>query len=589
MKSKFKKTLSFFLCVCILFTGCGVKELGDGTLNPLSSNQSADFDAVLEQWFTKQISQDVLSCHFSIQDPLSYGISIEDNAFSDYTYTSFEESQKQTHSFIKELKSISYKDLSHRQQLLYDILYDYYSLQCDYDDYYYYADPLSPSNGVPVTLPVLLSAYSFNNKQDIQQYFSLLDHVDIYFQQLFLFAKEKNNKELLGDTYCLKQTASFCKDFSSFSQTHLLLSSFQERIASCSFLSASEKQKYITKNHHLICDVVLPSYLSLSDRLLSLSVDEPSDLCLCHRSDGHRYYATLVKSATGCKDSPYRLFQRIAKKREEDMQQLTSLFTKQPSLATTLSNYHCPLNDPEEMLDLLKSSMVNDYPSSPDLSVTVKEISPQVRKFCAPAYYLIAPIDACEEHEIYYNATAYPDSLELFTTMAHEGFPGHLYQTYLSYRSGFEPVRLLLAYPGYVEGWATYVELESYQYAGLPFSVASALSLNQSITLSLYASADIGVHYYGWTKDTLSSFLNEYGISDKETVSDIYEWIVMDPANYLKYYVGYLNFIDLKKECQEKFPDTFTAMNFHKYILQTGPCSFPVLRKELFYQFDNNA
>lgn len=589
MKSIFKKTLSLFLCISLLFTGCGVKELGNGTLNPLSSDQSVDFDKVLDHWFSQQMTQDVLSCHFSIEDPLSYGISIDDAAFSDYTSTSFHKSQKQYRSFLKELKRVSYHDLSHRQQLVYDILYDYYSLLCDYDDYYYYADPLSPSSGIPVTLPVLLSAYSFDSKQDIQQYFSLLDQIDIYFQQLFLFEKEKNNKELLGDTLCLKQTASFCKDFSSFSQTHMLLSSFQERITSCSFLSSSEKQKYITKNYHLIRDVVLPSYLSLSKRILSLSVNNPSDLCLCRVPNGHRYYAMVVESATGCKDSPYRLFQRIAKEREEDMQKLTSLFTKQPSLATTLSNYHCPLREPEEMLSVLKSAMVNDYPSIPDLSVTVKEISPQLRSFCAPAYYLIAPIDNCEEHQIYYDTTAYPDSLELFTTMAHEGFPGHLYQTCLSYHSGFEPVRLLLSYPGYVEGWATYVELESYQYAGLPFAVSHALSLNQSITLSLYASADIGIHYYGWTKDTLFTFLKEYGISDEATVSSIYEWIVADPANYLKYYVGYLNFMDLKKECQEKYPDTFTPMNFHKYILQTGPCSFSVLRKELFYQFDNNA
>ena len=590
MKKYFKSLLVVLLCVCELFTGCGVSDLGNGTLTkPSSSNASEEFDALTQKWFREQMSEDLLSCHFSIENPSSYKISTEESTFSELSYHAFQQSQKNKRAFLKELKSISYRNLPHRSQLVYDILCHYYSLQCDFDDSYYYGDPLSPNSGVPASLPVLLSTYRFNNKEDIQDYFRLLDDVDIYFQQLFLFAKEKNQKGLLGDDLCLKETASFCKEFGQTKTDHMLLTSFQERITPCDFLSSSEKRKYISKNKALVCDVVIPSYLSLSEKISSLNINDPSDLSLCRRPDGHRYYRTLIKCATGCDDTPFLLYQRIEKKRSEDMEHLTSLFASYPSLATTISNYDCPLETPEEMIDVLKSSMENDFPGMEEISLEIQKISPQVESYSAPAFYLIAPLDNLNCHRIFYSTSSYPHSLDLFTTMAHEGFPGHLYQTYQSYRSGYEPVRLLLSYPGYVEGWATYVEMESYQYAGLPFEAATALSLNQSITLSLYATADIGIHFYGWTQEELLQFLKGYGIGDKTTASKIYQLILADPANYLKYYVGYLNFTDLKKECQEKYPDTFTPMNFHKYILQTGPCSFPILKKELFYQFDNNA
>ena len=124
--------------------------------------------------------------------------------------------------------------------------------------------------------------------------------------------------------------------------------------------------------------------------------------------------------------------------------------------------------------------------------------------------------------------------------MAHEGFPGHLYQTAMSYQYGLEPVRALLSFPAYTEGWATYVAYMSYQYAGLPDQLASVLALNESIVLSLYASADIGIHYYGWDRASLLEFLENYGIKDQDVVDQIYQLIVEDPANYLHYYVGYM-------------------------------------------------
>ena len=190
---------------------------------------------------------------------------------------------------------------------------------------------------------------------------------------------------------------------------------------------------------------------------------------------------------------------------------------------------------------------------------------------------------------IYYNPSKVSGNLDLFTTIAHEGFPGHLYQTVMSYSYGLENVRSMLSFPGFTEGWATYVEMISYHYAGMDESLATVLEKNYSVILSLYATADIGIHYRGWDVAQTLSFFSEYGISDREVVEEIYQMILSDPANYLKYYVGYLSFLSLRQEMAAKYPDTFTLYEFHKCILETGPTSFDLLEEELDDYFSRLA
>ena len=590
MKKQITSILLVISFVCCLLSGCEKKDLGKGYLED-SSAYSADeaFETLSHQWFASQMSEDPLSCHFSISNPSSYGISFGEGSYSDLSYHAFQATQKDKRAFQKELKQLSYHQLSPRNQLVYDLLQQYYGLQSDFDDFYYYADPLSPTSGVPATLPTLLAAFSLNNVEDISLYFHLLDDMDIYFEQLYCFAREKNEKGLLQNPGGLQETISFCKSFSNYQTDHMLLTSFQERIHACDFLTSQEKQKYMSKNQGLVHDVVLPSYLSLSEKLLSLEINRDLGLSLCQEPKGHRYYSALVKSCTGCDSSPFQLFQQIAEKRDRDLKKMAKLLAAHPSLATTISNYQCPLKEPEEMMDILRQSISSDYPSFPDVSVDIHHVSPEIASYSAPAFYLIAPIDSYDRHLVYYNPQSFSNSLDLFTTMAHEGFPGHLYQTCMSYSSGYEPVRCLLSYPGYVEGWATYVEMQSFQYAGLPLQVAQTLSLNQSVVLSLYASADIGVHFYGWDEKYLLEFLGDYGITDKNVISEIYQLIGNDPGNYLKYYVGYMNFEELREECEKMYPETFSPMDFHKCILQTGPSPFSILRRELLDYFGKSA
>ena len=203
-------------------------------------------------------------------------------------------------------------------------------------------------------------------------------------------------------------------------------------------------------------------------------------------------------------------------------------------------------------------------------------------EYFRPAFYMIPAIDNAKENVIYLNPGHMPDDLSLFTTLAHEGYPGHLYQTVYFNAAQPDPIRSLLNFGGYTEGWATYSEMLSYYFAPIEKEQATLMQRNNSVLLGLYALADMGIHYDGWTLLDTVSFFRSYGITDTEAIEEIYDLILSDPANYLKYYIGYVEFLELKKEAIEKWGKDFSQERFHQAVLDVGPAPFELIREYIF-------
>ena len=96
---------------------------------------------------------------------------------------------------------------------------------------------------------------------------------------------------------------------------------------------------------------------------------------------------------------------------------------------------------------------------------------------------------------------------------------------------------------------------------------------------SIYSLLDIGIHEHGWNQSQTARFLRVFGIQKTDVIQEIYQYIVETPANYLKYYWGYLNFLDLKEMQKEELGEAFDLRLFHQKVLEIGPVPFPVLYK----------
>ena len=371
-----------------------------------------------------------------------------------------------------------------------------------------------------------------------------------------------------------------CKTFTKNPSDNYLIHTFDTRIDALDNISEEKKALYKRQNQSLVENAVIPAYENLTDLLAKLKNTGNNNAGLCGLPKGKEYYKYLVRTNTGSEKSIEELQKQTKQQRRLDMERLQQILATNPELLHADEN-ELDFGEPEEILNHLQKAMLSEFYPAANTSFEVNYVHQSLEDTLAPAFYLTAPIDDISRNVIYLNKSSQYRGIQLFTTLAHEGYPGHLYQTTGSYQAGLAPVRALFHYPGYVEGWATYVEMLSYRYAGLEEAFADMLMHNQSALLSLYAEIDMGIHYDGWQLADTAAFLSAYGITDNEVIQSIFELIVEEPSHYLKYYIGYLEFLELKDYAKETWKENYSDRAFHQAVLRIGPAPFSILKKYL--------
>lgn len=101
-----------------------------------------------------------------------------------------------------------------------------------------------------------------------------------------------------------------------------------------------------------------------------------------------------------------------------------------------------------------------------------------------------------------------------------------------------------------------------------------------SLNYAICSVLDLEVHTSGWTEADCRSYLASFGISNPEQAHTLYLAILEEPANYLKYYLGYLEICKLKESAFALSPD-LSLMDFHRWFLEEGPTPFPLLQQDL--------
>lgn len=580
------------MCVVLavsLFAGCAHFESIEYSQEISEENPETieAFDQFINDIFETEVMENTINLHFTISDPEKYGITDYPVTLGDLSNDAMSDSNARLENYLSGLSSFSYTELTLNQQLTYDILENYFQLQLDMADMYLYDELLRPSTGVQAQLPILYEEYSFNSKKDVEDYLKLLALTDEYFDQIISFEKEKADAGLFMSDFACQNIIDQCNAFIADSDNHYLIETFNTRIDKLTGLTQSEKDHYRLQNEKMLREHIFPAYENLAAALTDLLGSGTNENGLCYFPEGKQYYEYLLAYNTGTSESVKTLENMISNERVKVLQESSDLTTENPELWELASEATLTPTDSVTTLNHLKEVMLDDFPAPPEIGYTVNYIDDCVADYLAPAFYVIAPIDDYSHNSIYINETTDTTNISYFTTLAHEGFPGHLYQTVMTYESGIEPVRSILNYSGFVEGWATYVEFQSYHYAGLDDDVATILELNQDATLSLYASTDIGIHYEGWTLEDTKKFWNNYGITNDDAIESIFELIVEEPTHYLKYYIGFLKFEELKKETSLKNIKNYNDKSFHQAVLSIGPAPFDIVDKYLpaYYEY----
>lgn len=531
--------------------------------------------------FRREITGNTLNLHYTLEHPEHFGITDYPVTLGNASPETLEASFQQLESYYDALEKVPYRKLSANNRLTYDIFSFYLKNQTDAKEFALYAEPLGPTLGTQAQLPILLAEYNFTGMQDIEEYLLLLSQMDTYFASLMEFEKAKAEAGLFMSDTAADNIISQCRSFITDSKSNFMITLFDEKIDVFPGLDANTRQTLKQRHRDIIDTHMIPAYRLIIRELNVLKGRGVNDKGLCFLPKGREYYEYLVREQTGDTDTPEQLVSRLQTQLKSDLTELQTLLREHPHLLREASSLKLNVNTPQEMLTDLTKKITTAFPEPPDVTCDIKYVHPSLEPYLSPAFYLTPPIDNLTHNVIYINRAAKYSPLQLYTTLAHEGYPGHLYQSVFTGNTPRNKLLSLLNFGGYVEGWATYVEMYSFSLADVPPEIASAYRLNRSITLCISSLLDIAIHYYGYTRADAAVYLSRFGFTDLATAESFYNTILEAPANYLKYYVGYLNFIELRDMQKEKLGDKFSLKEFHRKVLEIGPAPFPVIKKYL--------
>lgn len=575
---KHRKKIFLILPCCLLVILISFLS-GNAFWSSLHAESSdRQFRTFTRSLFQTEVSANTISLHYTLRSPSDYGI-----ADIPATYGSLSSdpvaAKASVRNVLSSLQEFDPDTLSSENALTFKILDTYLKNASTGTDYLLYQEPLGPVSGIHTQLPVLLSEYSFYDTQDVETYLALLKETPSYFDSVIRLEQKKAASGLFMPDYQADSILDTCQSFIDMGKENYLVSTFNERIASLDLLHENKKDSFQKENMKLVTEEIYPAYQNLITAIKSLKGKGMNEQGLSHFPYGKKYYEYLVRQTTGCNESISRLRLMTRAQILEDLSAMQKVLFPADAALTQASVLE--QTSPDSMLDDLRSKITDTFPEIPDVDFQVKYVPESMQDYLSPAFYMIPAIDNLTENVIYINNGQTASGLNLYTTLAHEGYPGHLYQTVYFSASEPDPIRSILDFGGYVEGWATYAEMMSYYLAPLPKTEASLLQKNSSVILGLYALADMGIHYDGWSVTDTVRFFSDYGINDPNAVQSVYKLIIGSPANYLKYYIGYLKFYELKKEMADALGNQFSQKEFHRAVLDVGPAPFEIVYDEV--------
>ncbi|MCR0649286.1 DUF885 domain-containing protein [[Clostridium] innocuum] len=562
------------------FTGCSKKDSGE---------EQKKFDEFMKQEFVESMEQSYPNTHIILENPKDYGVDTSKTKVQidkELNETTMKENKELNEKSAKAFKEFDRDTLSDEQKETYDI-YSYmldYTTEMNDSKFDYMSMPLESMTGMHTQLPTLFSDWTLRNEQDVKDVITLMKSVRPYMDSILAYTKKQEEKGTL--MLDIKSVKEYCEKVVKEDVNSSVLTGLNESIDNLK-LGDDKTKQYKAELKKVFQEYFLPAYSDIIKTMKELDSSKNNTLGLSHMKNGKEYYELLFKQATGTDKSIEDIKKELNSMSRSSLLAVQSVISKNKNLYDEYVNgkIKTKYKDFESMLKDLDKDIKDDFPSVGTLNYRIRPIGEDLASGGVAAYFNIPALDGTTPKQIRVNMledALNVQSLETFSTVAHEGIPGHMYQIAYAYKNVKDPWRNSMAsFLGYTEGYATYTELYALKY--LDGVSADAVKLQQNMVVyqdCLIALADIGIHYEGWTKEDLSNFLEENGLGVSD-VSDFYNQLQANPTAFLSYYVGYVQIANLKKDAQEELKDKFNDRDFHEAILKSGAAPFHVVEENV--------
>lgn len=539
-----------------------------------------EFDQFLLDTYIDSMSSSLVSAHFDLEHPEDYGITEYDSIWGDDFLESYEKALEEDKELYNELTAFNYDALTEDQQLTYDTLEKFLENCFDLDEFYYFGEAFSPTSGSQFELNLILSEFRINDKDDLTNYIETLSTCDDYINNLLEYEKWRADNGYAMTDSAIDDVIGQCQDILAASEP-AFLPVIREVIDGCDFLSDDEKSTYKTQITTLATENFIPAYENIISTLTAIKGSRSVEGGLCNYENGKEYYESLIRLYTGSEKSMEELIDAIEQDIYSGLLKYSSIAMSDPDIETKLNDELVyAKTEPDEILAYLIDMLESDFPAPVYTGYTLKYVAESMESSSNPAFYLVPPSDNYKHNIIYVNNSDEYAHMDLFPLLAHEGMPGHMYQINYFLSLNPNPVRSLLSFDGYAEGWAQYVEHYSYNWSGIDENVADIMVIDDKFSFALYSRIDIGVNYEGWDVKDIENYLKDY-LTDTSISGELYELFINDPGIYLQYYIGELEILELKEKAMDELGNDFDIKEFHQFFLEVGPTYFDIIEDRM--------
>ena len=445
-----------------------------------------------------------------------------------------------------------------------------------------YYQPLNPLTGLQNQLPVDISEYRFDKKEDIDTSIRYVELMDSYFEDIIKLENAIADAGLAPDDAAIDRIIESCKPYLVPAKENVLVTSLPDKLEAFGGLTDEEKKDYENRMEAAVIEHLIPAYKNLSEAMEGLKGRGKNHGGLSGFPRGKEYFTYFINSSIGADSTPEELEQRIRERIESDYTAMGQVYMIDPNIYERVFDAGEGKETPEEMLDYLKDAIKGHFPDIGETGYVVKYVPESLKDIMSPAFFFIPTLDGKEPPNSIYINSASEESAGLFTTLAHEGYPGHLYQSAYFRKHGNIPIRYLMTPTGYAEGWGLYCQLYGYRLDD-KLTDAEKLYLvhSESASMGIYAYLDLMINYSGWDIGKVQEYLKkELGLDDRTAAEEIFYAMVDDPGNYLLYYTGYLEISDMYDIGQRELGKNFSEEEFHRFILDMAGGSFRVIKEE---------
>lgn len=541
-------------------------------------------DTEVFRWYA---TRDGYSFHMFIDDPSKFQIDPATVSMSLGEFT--EEDSKlfaaESTEYLARFEAINREELPQERQFSYDVLHEILSDFAEEPEFEYYYEPLTEYSGLQANLPLSFALFELKNTADVEDYLTLLADMPRYLGQVLTYEQKRAELGMFMTEGALDAILEDCKTIIDSRDTSFLYATFNDAIDQLTTLTAAQAQTYKDRNASLLENEYIDAYKALYDGLKALRKSCRSYEVAATYNDQQKEYFEYSMQDAACNDLSVE--ETLEMLKSEYYYLLYDLLTIQDQNPNILDEGNSLPNgvssgDTQADLDYLKTVIAPLLPQLQEHNLILTDVPEELQDMFSPAAYVIPALDDWKDNIIYINTASEDPTLLL--TLAHEGYPGHLYQ-YI-YQRGMESIgtmQRVYNFGGYAEGWAQFAEylvVENQTKYNADY-VRYQFDYGMIFNAILPAMLSILVNYYGYSEEALTNYTNAIGL-DGEMISSIYYNTVIDqPYYFFEYAVGYSQLAQLYRDERDSIGDRFDLPTFLKTYLDLGPAKYELLREQM--------